>query len=313
MNATTPVITKNYHIEVPLDEYYSGYCVYMVKFGVSKKPKFYIQKCKQLLQSAQSMASAIERGDRLKNVPETDMFFKIIDYVSKKRVTKAKIEVLGGEGLSQFELLKLEQEMLDKYIKDPNCLNNNNTAYIPMWIYEIESQKFLQWKGISKEAAMIKVESRRKKNDIFDIDFYNAADKNKRGVYKLFFTSGKYYIGRSKLLYIRIANHKKEIRKRLTGVKEMVENDYMKNIIQEIRSTGLKIATCYLIKECESVNDLIRYEQEQLDMAKHDPNCLNVGFIAKRTPLEVDDTVEDTRKRPFTRLNKEGSILYSKV
>lgn len=301
-----PFITTKYHLEVPIHEYYSGYCVYLVKVGT----KFYINKGKALLQSAQHLATSIERGIRLKNLSKGDMYFNFVEYVSKNRVTKGRVIVLGGEGLSEFELLKLEQETLDKYKGDDNCLNDSFVSYVPQWMNEVEVQRFLQWKGISKDDLYRRTAHPRDTENNFTIAFHNESDKKKRGVYKLYFGQDKYYVGRAKLLSIRMSIHRKEIIKRVLGFKEVIENDFLKKVIEEVNSQKLKVATCYLLKECNSVDDLINSEQIELDKAKDDPNCLNMGFVAKRVWGEADDTVEDSLKKPRMRFNSDGKKIF---
>jgi hypothetical protein len=297
----TPAITEKFHIEVPLNEYYSGYCVYKAWFGT----KYFIGKGKALLQSVQGMAVVIERGLRLRNHDETNMHYHVIAHIIKNSLSRGRVEVIGGEDLSEFELLKLEQEEINRHINDPNCLNNNFDAYVPKWISEIEAQKFLQWKGISKDDLNQRAKV-RKKDDLFYIEYFAPEDKDKRGVYKLHFGEGRYYIGRAKILYNRTLSHQREIKKRLAGFTKMGEKDLYLKVIKFISKNKIKSAVCELLKECVTVDELIREEQRYLDIAKADKLCLNMGFVSKRTPNEIDDTVEEARKNTPIVVFKNG-------
>lgn len=300
----TPAVTYKYHIEVPIHEYYSGYCVYKASFG----DKYFIGKGKALLQSAQAMALIIERALRLRNHDETSLHYHVITHIIRNSVQRGFVEVIGGEGLSEFELLKLEQEELNKCIDDPLCLNNNFDAYIPKWIKESEAQKFLQWKGISAEE---RIERARKKtkDSLFDIEYFDPSDKDKRGVYKLYFGQEFYYVGRGKLIYTRMLFHKKEIKKRLSGYTQMTDKDLYVKVIKCINDLNLKVATCRLVKECITVDELVQEEQKELDISKTDKYCLNLGFVSKKIPHEFDDTVEDSRKKPIV-ITKNGKRIF---
>ena len=51
-----------------------------------------------------------------------------------------------------WELLKLEQEQLNKYKEDPNCLNNNFEVYMPKWISADQVELFKKWKDDTNKA-----------------------------------------------------------------------------------------------------------------------------------------------------------------
>lgn len=311
MNTKEPYITPRFHIKVPMEPKTVGYCLYRLSVG----SKYFIQKGKSLVQSAENIATIIERGVRLKNIPDTDPYFKLVNYIGKNRVTKAEVDVWADSAnLTQLEILKYEQGKLDEAQNDTDCLNNGFDAYLPKWIDEGEAQKFLQWRGISREEMARKREGRKKiLGDLFDIVYYNAADRKKRGVYKLFFGE-KYYIGRGKALWNRIYIHKCDIKKRLAGLKETTDLDYMRNVIAHVKETGLKVATCFLIKECVTVDDLVNEEQKAFDLAKNDPNCLNVGFVAKRIHNEIDDTPDTAKPKILAKKGLDGKkkFFYSK-
>jgi len=303
-----PFITTGFHISIDPDQKAEGYCVYRLSVGT----KYLIQKGKALFQSAQTIATLIERGCRLKNIPESDPYYKLVSYIDRFRINKGYVTVLADStSKSHFEILKFEQEQLIKAQKDKkNCLNNSFDAYVPQWINEIEAQKFYQWKGLAQEDAARKRESRKKVLDkVFDITYYNATDKDNRGVFKLVFGE-KYYIGRAKLLREGVQRLKKLIKSRLTGETSSGEADYLRAIVAHINASKAKVATCILIKECATIHDLVREEQIALDLAKNDPNCLNIGFHAKPIHNEKDDTLEEYLK---TRIIKTKGGRFVKV
>lgn len=143
-SSTKPTITEKYHIEVPTHEYYVYGVVYKVHFG----SRYFIGKGKSLMQSVQNMATTIERALRTGVIDETNMFYHVVSYIKKARVMRGSVSVLHVDSFekNEAEMLKLEQEWLDKSKNDPKCLNNNFDAYIAQWIPAQQVYKFNQWK-----------------------------------------------------------------------------------------------------------------------------------------------------------------------
>lgn len=141
--ANEPFITSKYPIEVPTHLYYSTPCVYKLIVG----SKFYIGKCQSLPQSMTQIATLIERAVRTRNNDESGWFYHVIRYAIQNRVFKARVERMHEE-VKEFnwELLKLEHELLTKHRDDENCLNNNFDVYIPKWIKPDQVALFNQWK-----------------------------------------------------------------------------------------------------------------------------------------------------------------------
>lgn len=156
-STNTPKITSKFHIEVPTDTYVgSPACVYKVWFGKS----YLIWKGKRLLQSAEMLAESIERYIRLDKDEPASWIYHVCNYIKRHKCTRAKIEMEASdfikpgttEAIDGYRLLKCEQALLDEAAGDPNCLNNNEQAYIPGWINPDDSNKFLRtWKKKEKK------------------------------------------------------------------------------------------------------------------------------------------------------------------
>lgn len=103
------------------------------------------------MQSCEFLAEGIERYIRLKKNDDTDYLYYVCRHIVKTRCIKASIEVIANdfqkedsEAINGLQMLKLEQELLDK-AKDEYCLNNNSEAYIPGWINKAHVEKFENW------------------------------------------------------------------------------------------------------------------------------------------------------------------------
>lgn len=84
---------------------------------------------------------------------KNSFYFKFYQWVKDNPSIETRIDVLF-ESEDGFELLKFEQQELDKSIKDKNCLNSNVQAYIPKfrektnsygWITIEEQIKFTKY------------------------------------------------------------------------------------------------------------------------------------------------------------------------
>ena len=142
-SATAPTVTDKFPIEVPTHKYYSNYAVYKAWFG----KYFMIWKGKSFLQSAQSLATLIERG--MRNQPDdTNFLYHVIGYIKRARVTRGYIEIIDIADLDDndwLKFLKTEQELLTAHKNDPYCLNNNFNAYIPEWMGTEVKKQFDLW------------------------------------------------------------------------------------------------------------------------------------------------------------------------
>lgn len=127
-------------------------CVFRVRF----KNKYFIWKGKSLTQSidalGKSIASCINKG----NTDETHFMYHVAKYVKRYKIPYG--EVLKDDIITDFDteagnfsglnLLKAEQTMLDEAANDPNCLNNNEQAYVPennSYLSNKDKEAFLRW------------------------------------------------------------------------------------------------------------------------------------------------------------------------
>lgn len=120
--------------------------------------------------------------------------------------------------------------------------------------------------------------------------------KSARGVYKINFDGDKFYIGRSKLIGIRIVQHAKGIREFFeTGI--IKKNHYLTKLFKYFKQDPLAYYfTVELLDECFTVEELQQKEQKWLNHYKESPNCINQGFISKKVQHEIDDTPDEYKK-----------------
>ena len=147
-----PTTTKKWHIEVPTNKFESIPTIFLVWFG----KKFLIWKGKSLLQSCESLAESIERYLRRGISNPEDQMHHVCSHIKKTRCIRAYVEVLdnqflkdtaGGSSINGYRMLVEEQGLLDKHRNNPQCLNNNVQAYIPMWIGKAHEEKFMEFYG----------------------------------------------------------------------------------------------------------------------------------------------------------------------
>lgn len=127
-------------------------CVFKIRF----KNKYFIWKGKSLTQSidfiGKSISSCINKG----NTDDTQFMYYVARYVKRYKVTFG--EVLPEDIYTDFTtdagnfsglmLLKTEQGLLDDAANDPNCLNNNEQAYVPennSYLSNKDKDAFLRW------------------------------------------------------------------------------------------------------------------------------------------------------------------------
>lgn len=147
-SAVTPKITDKWPIEVPTHKYYSNLAVYKIWFG----QRFLIWKGKSFLQSAESIATLLERALRL-GVDSTNFLYHVAAYVKRARVIRATIEIVDIADFDDKDWMKYlqkEQQLLTAYKNDPDCLNNNFIAYVPEWMGSDVKVAFDKWLNESK-------------------------------------------------------------------------------------------------------------------------------------------------------------------
>lgn len=86
---------------------------------------------------------------------KNSFYFKFYQWVKDNPSIDAKVEVLF-ESEDAFELLKFEQQELDKNIKDKNCLNSNVQAYIPEFREKTNSYGWITKKEVNKFNKFLK-------------------------------------------------------------------------------------------------------------------------------------------------------------
>lgn len=146
-SSSKPTVTTKWPIEVPTHQYESVPTLFKVHFG----KKYLIWKGKSLLQSCQFLAEGIERYIRLLKNDDTDYLYHVCNHIKRTRCISATVEVIdnsfmrnirGAESVNGYAMLVAEQKMLDRASKDPDCLNNNEAAYVPQWITALHLEKF---------------------------------------------------------------------------------------------------------------------------------------------------------------------------
>jgi adenine-specific DNA methylase len=147
---TKKLVTKKFHIEVPLDEYENTCCIYRIYFG----KKYLWWKSLTIFKGVQMIAEQVERMLRNGNEDETNYLYYVVAHIKKTRCIRATVEVYRndiqkGGSIDALKLLKLEQQLLDSDSNNNDCLNNNADAYVPKWIeekYPNHLREFNNWK-----------------------------------------------------------------------------------------------------------------------------------------------------------------------
>jgi hypothetical protein len=123
-------------------------CLYKLWYG----DRFMIIKAKTLAGSihiinkgyAIFLAAGGGRGNKKGGIGQKEydgvnpFYFKLFRYLHRNPSFEFKIEMIL-ESFDYFELLKQEQLLLDKCIRNKKCLNNNVQAYIPKYREKTES------------------------------------------------------------------------------------------------------------------------------------------------------------------------------
>lgn len=136
--------------------------------------------------------------------------------------------------------------------------------------------------------------------------------KRDRGVYKITWDSNKFYIGRSKHIGTRVSQYEAAIYNYFkTGT--YPELHYLSKVFENLNADQMAyFFKVELLNSCYSVEDLQITEQKWLDTYKDDPNCVNIGFIAKKPQNEIDETLEEQleRKSNTIIIKKGGKMLF---
>lgn len=144
LSLTEPKVTDKFPIEVPTHKYYSNYAVYKIWVG----KYFMVWKGKSFLQSAQTIATLIERGLRLPIIDKSNYLYHVVGYIKRARVTRGYVEIVDiadHDDKDWLRFLKTEQELLTAHKNDPLCLNNNFSVYIPEWMGVEVKKQFEDW------------------------------------------------------------------------------------------------------------------------------------------------------------------------
>jgi hypothetical protein len=128
-----------------------------IKYG----NKYVIAKCKKQsssLKSIENSLNAFIRGG--KNNP-TGIYYHLFNYVKEHPDNHFKVTpILETENV--YELLKAEQQELDRGKNNPNFLNNQTEAYIPEYDYDEKAfgwikqnfvLNFRKWQKANKHAV----------------------------------------------------------------------------------------------------------------------------------------------------------------
>jgi hypothetical protein len=125
-------------------------CVCKVFYGGRK---FVVVKCKDSMQSLKRIENSLNAFIRGGVNDKNGLYFHLFNYVQQNPNKKFKVQYLF-ESENGYELLKKEQEELDKNKHNPSCLNNQIEAYVPNyneetemygWITKQEVLNFRKW------------------------------------------------------------------------------------------------------------------------------------------------------------------------
>lgn len=138
----------------------SGRTVVKVKAG----DKFVITKTGNIEWLCRELSSSLARYADGK-LPKDNLYFKLISYIFDYGVKDITIEFLFNSE-NGYQVLKFEQDQLDKLKKKKTCLNRDRTAYMPrtknpegipvsLWLTKNQSLNFyklLKKRGLDPES-----------------------------------------------------------------------------------------------------------------------------------------------------------------
>jgi hypothetical protein len=133
-------------------------CVYKLSF----EDRYVIVKAKDHQLSIEGIQKALNQFLRHSELQrqQTNLYYHFFSYIEKKKNGYFGAEIIL-ESDNAYDLLKCEQEALNKARRDKKCLNNNVDAYIPAfneltgmygWITKQQVLNFRKWvKSTSKQ------------------------------------------------------------------------------------------------------------------------------------------------------------------
>lgn len=110
------------------ETYRSGTCLIKIHFG----KKYFLWKAKSLKQTAEQVCRDLSRKCR-NGCPETDLFFKVVQYIRRGRIQSCTFEVVMYTEDHNL-LIKKEAELLRAGFGTDLCLNLSPEPYMPGWI-----------------------------------------------------------------------------------------------------------------------------------------------------------------------------------
>lgn len=143
----------------------------------------------------------------------------------------------------------------------------------------------------------------------FKFVYKDDCDKE-RGVYKLSFDGGGFYIGRSKYIATRFKQHWLVLHNYFKQ-KTHVPEHFMAKVFNYLDNHPMAYYfTVELLEKCATVDELVLKEQKWLDHYKENVNCLNIGFEAKRHHNEIDESIEEQKERKTSVIRRGGRYIY---
>lgn len=95
---------------------------------------YMIWKCKDLAVFSHQITLSIDQSLK-KEVPPTDPFFEMLEYIKKNNITEGTITVLH-KTTDKKRLLKEEKKELQKNYRYGKCFNRSTQQHVPKWILE---------------------------------------------------------------------------------------------------------------------------------------------------------------------------------
>lgn len=147
--------TIKYKIEFPSILYTVGSCVYKLWYG-SKYVFVKAKNCSGSLKMIQDSLNQFMKGSEAQRKPD-NLYLHFFNYIAKNKNKAYRVEVLSSPGDSDYNLLVLEDRLVNEARNDKKCLNNIDGAYINQWNEDTQSYNWL-----SKPAVANFVRTKRK-------------------------------------------------------------------------------------------------------------------------------------------------------
>lgn len=117
------------------------------------------------------------------------------------------------------------------------------------------------------------------------------------GIYKLSI-AGKYYIGRTNNIKRRGKQHRAELSKVIGGNLGWRDDHYLRKFFEHLQANpDERDLLIEVLEDCEQVA-LLEYEQKWLTACEGDPNCLNMGFVARSSSGETRELNKSKNNSP---------------